>query len=387
MIFSYIFGISKLCGIFVYPTRGVLMIFVGMSAFASDAAPTEPSPALKLLVRGRNILNLVDFNGKDASINENLLQTVIPDTAGLEKFKTTDIGLNPVYSKNGEMLAIVSGGTESNIAIFNVKESKKTCQITLPEIGCDPQFSPNGTYLITWSHYRKNITVKSTKATPTASTEEDMAQGDELAAALEATATITTTTTAKATSTPSATTISTGKDTQTSNLRVWRVSDGKLIATFFAKSYRPDILQFSSDERFLFHLVTGEIQIIDMHKLLHAGIEAGSKNYATRLIHKGLTQYQISNTIETNKGTSYINIAVFVPEISGKVAMATIYRFSFPNAISSIISYVEPVKRGGRSLFAASEAKMMWNTPISDTVLIHTHCGKLLSSFSPFYPY
>lgn len=33
----------------------------------------------------------------------------------------------------------------------------KTCEVSLPEIGADPEFSSLGNYLITWSQYRKNI--------------------------------------------------------------------------------------------------------------------------------------------------------------------------------------------------------------------------------------
>lgn len=124
-------------------------------------------------------------------------------------------------------------------------------------------------------------------------------------------------------------------ESESSNLRVWRIlSDSRksiddgldvtLVTSFSLKVYKENTVQFSSDERYLFHSVSNEIHVYLVQS-------SDKPMLVSKIVHKNLSQFMITNVLASplRDGTevSYINVAVFVPEIGGKPASTTVYRF------------------------------------------------------------
>lgn len=163
---------------------------------------------------------------------------------------------------------------------------------------------------------------------------------------------------------------------------------------FSQKVLRENALQFSSDENFIFRLVTNEVHIFELSSK-HAESKSIEKipevselethensltltesnnstekiaTMVSKLQHKGLIDISISPvTKSTTGGEEFVFISIFVPEAGGKPATCTIYKlfltpgFRIEGPLSS------------RTMFSASEAKMSWNCT-SSMVLIHTQC-------------
>lgn len=189
-------------------------------------------------------------------------------------------------------MAITSGGPSSSVSLFdlNRKEGSEPSsslamldQIHLPELGSEPFFSPQSNFLVTWSHFRK---------------------------ATEA------------------------GDSKTKNLRVWKIDqsnfdqhesfDGRqprlnLFTSFTSKTFNERSLQFSSDDKCIFRLLTNEIQVMEAlvdHSTLSAAdrtVSADSLPDLTRIGHKGVTRFQISSMVDID-ASDVINVASFAPE-------------------------------------------------------------------------
>ena len=225
-------------------------------------------------------------------------------------------------------MAIVEGGPTSSITLMTATNSQlhpftKAGVISIPEIGADPTFSPKyvkqyhtpfdlqynnrhclnscrGSYLITWSLYRSP---KPSSKDPTSLIH---------------------------------------------NLRIWHVRnnnerptkgfDGKnmkscsdsipampsLLTSFSLKVFKPDTVQFSMEEKFLFHCVSNEIHIYQLPVLEKPVL-------VSKIVHKYLSQFAVSPTLSVTSSEGvvswYINVAVFVPEIGGRPATTTLYRY------------------------------------------------------------
>jgi uncharacterized protein with WD repeat len=241
----------------------------------------------------------------------------------------------------GKLLVISSGGPSSSVSIYNASTFSLIERVSLPELGSEPYFSPKGNFLITWSHFRKQ-----------ASNDPD--------------------------------------NSHTGNLRVWKldhtsldstsssVVDGRssmlnLFTTFTSKNFNENLLQFSSDDHYLFRLLTNEIQVIDTlvdSSGLSASSDATSSSDSIRIAQKGLSRFQIASAISIDEALNVINVASFVPETGGKPAFVTVHRLEYH---VGDIGSCRTTNVGGRTMFAASDAKLMWNKS-SDALLIHTHC-------------
>ena len=68
------------------------------------------------------------------------------------------------------------------------------------------------------------------------------------------------------------------------NLKVWETSSGRLVTSFFQKSFKRDAVQFTSDERYYCRSVNNEVHILNATDFT-AGI-------ITKVYHKGVTQFK-----------------------------------------------------------------------------------------------
>ena len=107
------------------------------------------------------------------------------------------------------------------------------------------------------------------------------------------------------------------------NLKVWESSSGRLVTSFFQKSFKRDAVQFTLDERFYCRAVNNEVHILNA-----ADFTAG---IITKVYHKGVTQFKISPVAvpdsATSSSSSYV-VVVFNAEAGGNPARATLYKFS-----------------------------------------------------------
>lgn len=216
----------------------------------------------------------------------------------------TDLRVSPLYSPDGTIVVYVY--EKKLISLHNTATGAQL--FTLPVGDAEyVEFSPKGTFLLTWS--------RATKGSATAPTTAD-----------------------------------------SGNYRIWDVSSGSLVTSFSLKVYKAQSIQWTANEEFAFRLVTNEIQIF-RGDALTAPID--------KVYHKGLTQFQVTPTV-----TPYVSIAAFNPEAGGKPARVTLFRFT-PKPSADAAAGRETAEKttnvegpvSSRTIFAASEAKLMWNAP------------------------
>ncbi|KAI0216692.1 hypothetical protein L0F63_005622 [Massospora cicadina] len=122
------------------------------------------------------------------------------------------------------------------------------------------------------------------------------------------------------------------------NLFVYEVSTGKAVAQFIQKGHALWEPQWTWDEGFLARMVTNEVHLYDLSKLL-----AGGKNKAFKLHIEGLGDFSLS------PGRSPY-VAAFIPEKKGAPAAVRLY--SVPNFKSPVAT---------KSFYKADKVQMTWN--------------------------
>ena len=197
-----------------------------MSSFVEGNSVICPSTLI--LLRART--GLLAFNGP---ASEQAAEALISQVPGIVD-SVKGVRLSPIYSPDGSILCIIRE-LGSPISLYN-----SICGTLIGEIPCTEasyvEFSPKGSYLITWS--------KAVKGSA-----EEASEG---------------------------------------NLKVWDNSTMQLIAAYSQKSWKKETLQFTADETLCFRLVNNEI-----HVLNGADLTAGILN---KVYHKGVSQFQISPT-------------------------------------------------------------------------------------------
>ena len=228
-----------------------------MSGFKSledpDCGPT------RFVIRSRD--GLQSFTGPASFTPEIGGVSANPDPEhGLHGIK--GLRFAPLYSPDGSRVCLVKDEGQP-IAVHDGSSGKRVGEV--PVLGCSTaEFSPKGTYLITWS--RPQATKDGAKPTD--------------------------------------------------NLLVHRVSDLSLAGSFFQKAYRKDALQWTDDEKYLALLVTNEVRILKADGMAVVG----------KCIHKGLTQCKLSPCVA--EGESGFAIGTFTPEKGGKPANVSLYTWA-----------------------------------------------------------
>jgi hypothetical protein len=117
-----------------------------MSEFATESSTTD-CPPTQLLLRERN--GLQGFNGPPSviPIERDPLDVSI-NTIGIFK-DVKKARIAPVYSPNGSLLCIVPDAGQ-NISLYSTLSGEQVVEIVCKEAAV-VEFSPLGTYLITWS--------------------------------------------------------------------------------------------------------------------------------------------------------------------------------------------------------------------------------------------
>jgi translation initiation factor 2A len=269
------------------------------SSSSSAATPLVDLSALplgRLLVRERRCLLAYEgpvftSGGEDVSADKYDLQPVaFPEFPNLR--------FSPVHDNTGSLVCLAPD--KQRLVLVRVADGSVAVELDNSDAQ-KVEFSPRGTYLITWS-------------LPTKGTATDAPEG---------------------------------------NLRIWHTGTGALLAAYNQKTYRSEVVQFTDDERYCFRQTTNEVCV-------YTNGQFAQSDCVERIQQKGFTQFRITSSWEPK-----VLVAFFNPEAGGKPARVTLYSFK------KTIQYEVEGPLGSRTIFGASEAKLMWNKQ-GTALLIHS---------------
>jgi hypothetical protein len=229
-------------------------------------------------------------------IEQSSVLVIRPDEAHFSQ-PGVALSLAPIFSTDGAFVARVATEKSAPIEITST-ESGEIVSIIPCTDAQSVEFSPLGTFVVTWSRQLKPKSGESPQ----------------------------------------------------SNLHVWRVATGAVVASFNQRQMQSDMLQWNNDESACIRLVSNEVHIYN-------GASPGALNQ--KVYHKGVSQCSIS------PNPAVPVIAAFTPEAGGKHAKVSMYTYS-----QSLLA--GPLAEGskaqgcqdtgfGRTMFAANECSMKWN--------------------------
>lgn len=218
---------------------------------ASSDCISSPCPTTLILLRTRNGLSA--FNGPSTEPSSEASISQIPKIVD----GITGIRISPQYSPTGSHLCIVP--EIGPISLYDSISGKLYCQIECADASY-VEFSPKGTYMITWS--------KAVKGSADGAIE--------------------------------------------GNLKVWNIADQLLVIAYSQKLFKKETIQFSSDETLCYRIVSNEVHILDGRNLT-AGVKC-------KVLHKGILQFRASPTADSSSPNSYSSIAVFNSDSGGNPA-------------------------------------------------------------------
>jgi translation initiation factor 2A len=221
-----------------------------MASFESSANLPVP----RLVVRDRSTVTL--YEGPYA--RENADSTMQYSMKTISSPISSALRVPPIYDHNGQFVCVIP--ERDFPSVVNVSTGAKMFEINISDVQ-KAEFSPFGTFLITWSMAVKGT---ATDAVP--------------------------------------------------NLRIFNVATGELVIGFSQKTYRNDLIQLAQNDSLCFRQVSNEVHIY------HTATLSG-KEVTAKVIHPGFTQFKIVKSESEDK----INIAVFNPEAGGKPARVTLY--------------------------------------------------------------
>ena len=210
-------------------------------------------------------------------------------------------------SPNGPVVALISDSA-NDVRVLNAENGDD-----IVTVSCEHteyvEFSPRGTFFVTWSR-----PVKSRDGSVTGSTD--------------------------------------------GNLRVWRTCGGDCVASFNQKIQKRGVVQWNSNETVFVKLGTNEIQKYQHDSSSGALVRCGKFHL------KGISQFSLCPLLSSPY------VAAFTPENSGKPAKVSILRYYLGEEGGTQDSFVD--MGISRTLFSASECKMFWNPVDGASVLVQT---------------
>lgn len=196
---------------------------------ASFVSSESNLPLPQIVIRGRTALQA--YNGPSVARSETNVAYTVSSTDIFNGID--DLRIVPIYSPNGQYLAVVH--ETRNLSVYNSSTGDKVGEFNVSDAQ-KAEFSPLGTYLVTWSR-------------PTKGSAEGGSEG---------------------------------------NFRVWKCSTFELVAAYSLKTYRSEAIQWTADEAYCFRLVSNEIQIFIGQSL--------SDGIIDKVYHKGLVSFKVTPT-------------------------------------------------------------------------------------------
>lgn len=170
-----------------------------------------------------------------------------------------------------------------------------------------------------------------------------------------------------------------------SNLKVWYLNpqEGctRLLGSFSQKTYKANVVQWTNDESYCCRIVSNEVNIYRTADLLQSLDSTNDWTVAAKVRLKGITAYAVAPVVTSDaKAEMFLSVVVFTPEAGGKPARATLFRYSCGGEGQSSPSCAAAEQVSTRTLFAANEAKLMWNVKAT-AVLVFSHADVAASSY------
>ena len=229
-------------------------------------------------------------------IEESSVLVIKPDE---DHFSQPNVALSmpPVFSADGILLARAAADKETPIAISNTESGEIVCIIPCTDAQFI-EFSPLGTFFVTWSRQSKPNCGESPQP----------------------------------------------------NLKVWRVSTGELESSFNQRQLRPNMIEWNGNESVCIRLVTNEVHVYN-------GATPGILNQ--KVYHKGVSQCSVSPNPDVpiiavftpESGGKH-----------AKVTLYSFDKNTLVNPAEKVQKTASCIDTGfGRTMFAANECSMKWN--------------------------
>lgn len=203
------------------------MVSISQKKTMASFLPSD-LPDTHLIVRTKE--SIVAYDGPIKSGDDGVT-TTLKLASHFEAVK--DLRNCPVFSPEGSIVCFVFERKPISLCSTATGEEVRSIGITDAEY---VEFSPKGSYLVTWS--------RPTKGSATASTEGG-------------------------------------------NMRVWNTSNGELVTSFSQKAYRTQAIQWTANEEYCFRMVSNEVQVFTDGNLAVP---------TDKVYHKGLTQFHVTPT-------------------------------------------------------------------------------------------
>eukprot|EP00428_Durinskia_dybowskii_P074024 CAMPEP_0170414338 /NCGR_PEP_ID=MMETSP0117_2-20130122/32011_1 /TAXON_ID=400756 /ORGANISM="Durinskia baltica, Strain CSIRO CS-38" /LENGTH=650 /DNA_ID=CAMNT_0010672213 /DNA_START=72 /DNA_END=2024 /DNA_ORIENTATION=- len=276
-------------------------------------------PRTQLLVRSRDAVSVYDGPVK------------IDETAGTVKLNPVDLytsvnnlRISPKYSPDGNLVCFVY---EANKPISLCSTATGVELVSVDT--CDAEyieFSPRGTYIMTWSRPSKGSSAASTDI---------------------------------------------------GNMKIWSTTTGVLVSSFSQKIYKTQVVQWTAEEEFCFRLVSNEVQIFN---------NTAMTSPIDKVYHKGLTQFLVTPTKSPYVSIAVFNpeaggkpARVTLYRYTPAAEVDDYSTSESAGTTSTKTTRVEgPVS--SRTIFAASEAQLTWNAT-GTALLVYAHADLDATSY------
>ena len=180
-----------------------------------------------------NTLSRSGFLAYQGPIVDESYEHVIQPVSSINQL--TGIKLSPILTNDGKISAFV---LSNKVVVFDTTVEQSLFTIECLELQF-VEFSSIGNYLITWSR-----SIKSTKENPEP------------------------------------------------NHHIWNMKDGSLTMSFFQKTHKKDVIQWSTDDKYMFHQVTNEIRIYNGDDL--------TLGIISKVQHSGFILYKVSAVLNNS---------------------------------------------------------------------------------------
>jgi translation initiation factor 2A len=268
-------------------------------------------PVTQVLVRTRDEIQI--YNGPTKTSEDS-------DTAALKSadlFKDVkNLRICPLFAPDGSLvcyvfenktISICSTATGAEVAVVPIADAEYV------------EFSPKGTYLLTWSRPSKGSAVATSDA---------------------------------------------------GNMKVWQVATGTLLSSFSQKVYKTQVVQWTANEEFCFRLVSNEVQIFN---------DSAMNKPIDKVHHKGLTQFHVTPTVSPYISVAVFNPEAGGKP--ARVTLYRIHPSRLlPGEEGGEKGTAVEGPVSSRTIFAASEAKLTWNATGS-ALLVYAHADTDASSY------
>mmetsp|Transcript_31319 Transcript_31319/g.36012 ORF Transcript_31319/g.36012 Transcript_31319/m.36012 type:complete len:694 (+) Transcript_31319:74-2155(+) len=281
---------------------------------------TTNHPPCRILCRSKNAVEIYTVH-ESPSTNENATNSNVTVAKGLASMHC--------FSDDGTKLLLLM--PSSGVKVVDLTKTSNNEEVTKSTILLENtkgvqmmNFSPLGTYILTWERLVKGAATVATK-------------DDDATSAFY-------------------------------NLKLWSSVSGRLLHGFQMRNCKRDQwppVRWSHDEKYAFHQVTNELHVYKGHAFSDDDHE---KKYIDKVRCSGMTSFSIPSNSNQNAPDKYL-ISTFVGETKGKPARVSLLRY--PDRCGTSENSKSGHAIVSKSFYQAEECSVSWS-PQGDAALILT---------------